>query len=523
MRYSLYQGRLKVFRKSHYEMSPIVRKWNEIQPLLKVLFEEPGFESKDILPDSIPGAKERKEAGMYGSRGGFRRYGGQPRICNDMRNLAKVVKLNLYSCIKSRVDGEDDVPVESELDALQYRVCMIRQRHLADMMGLCWDPNIPWRLDNTEGSDVHPADLIPQSPSDWLLHDSKMHQGEMPLRECFNTKEYEGFYFYRYSTLEDVESFSNGPLVHPDGIHVEAAVLSNKETQEEKNKEDEQKKKGPKEKIIDHATKETRSDGDEIGSDEGGNESEQTDTTAPTCKMNQSSFEDTTDESAQNQLYHTMLLLKDAGNEALEERDFDNAARRYDTGIQYGAVATMCYPTLRVSMADGLGKEMRSNGWLHLEWAPTVRLLIVLRLNHALVMLKPYFAQPHHAAEQARLALLELRPFCTKKGKVMKGNKMTEVYRDDEPEDTFLDAIKLQAKAFFRMGCAHYEMGEYGESIQTFENSVKSTKLAGAETDKTLLRRLTNAKREYKRTRKQKKRFKFSFASDDEGSEDSSS
>jgi len=518
-------GRLNVYRKSHYEMSPIVRKWNEIQPLLKVLFEEPGFESRDILPDSIPGAKDRKEAGMYGSRGGFRRHGGQPRICNDMQNLTKVVKLNLYSCIKSRVDGEDDVPVESELDALQHRVCMIRQRHQADMMGLQWNPNIPWRLDNAEGLDVHPADLIPQSPSDWFLHDSDMHRGQMALREYFNTKQYEDFYFRRYSNLEDIESFSRGPLVHPESIHVGDDTLSRKKEQEEDmatGDKPKKKKKEHKAKIIDDAARESGSEDAGIRTDDGGNESEQTDSTAPTCKMNQSSFEDAEDDLAHNQLYHTMLLLKDAGNEALEARDFDTAARRYDTGIQYGAVASMCYPTLRVSFSDGAGKEMRANGWLHLEWAPTVRLLIVLRLNHALVMLKPYFAQPHHAAEQARLALLELRPFCTKKGKIMKGNKMTEVYRENEPEDTFLDAIKLQAKAFFRMGCAHYEMGEYGEAIRVFENSVKSTQLSGADTDKSVLRRLTNAKREYKRTRKQQKRFKFSFAPGEE-SEGSSS
>ncbi|CAJ1945630.1 unnamed protein product [Cylindrotheca closterium] len=517
-------GRLDVYHKSHYEMSPIVRKWNEIQPLLKVLFEEPGFESKDILPDSIPGAKERKEADMYGSRGGFRRHGGQPRICNDMQNLTKVVKLNLYSCIKSRVDGEDDVPVESDLDALQHRVCMIRQRHQADTMGLPWNPNIPWRLDSAEGLDVHPADLIPQSPSDWILHDSDMHRSQMGQHEYFNAKQYEDFYCLRYSNLEDIEPFSRGPLVQPGSIHVGDVNLSRKDEQnDDKTTGDKPKKRKEHKAKITDAARASGSEDAEIASIDDGNESEQTDSTAPTCKMNQSSFENNKDDLAHNQLYQTMLLLKDAGNEALEARNFDTAARRYDTGIQYGAVACMCYPTLKVIFSDEAGKEMRANGWLHLEWTPTVRLLIVLRLNHALVMLKPYFAQPHHAVEQSRLALLELRPFCTKKGKIMKGPKMTEVYREDEPEDTFLDAIKLQAKAFFRMGCAHYEMGEYREAIRAFENSVKSTQLSGADTDKGVLRRLTNAKREYKRTRKQQKRFKLSFAPGDEESEDDSS
>ncbi|KAL3936106.1 MAG: hypothetical protein SGBAC_008506 [Bacillariaceae sp.] len=511
-------GRLKVYCKSHYEMSPIVRKWNEIQPLLKVLCEEPGFESQDILPDSIPGAKDRKEADMYGSRGGFRRHAGQPRICNDMQNLTKIVKLNLYACIKSRVNGEDDVPVESDLDALQHRICMIRQRHQADMMGVQWNPNTPWRLDKTEGIDVHPADLIPQSPSDWFLHDSDMHRGEMVLPEYFNTKQHQDFYFLRYTNFEDIQAFSTGPAVHSDSFHVADVTEQN----EDKTTGDKRKKNQVhKAKIIGDTARENVSEYARSGSDDGENESEQTDSTAPTCKMNQASFEGTEDDLAHNHLYHTMLLLKDAGNEALEAKNFDTAARRYDTGIQYGAVASMCYPAHRVGFSDRAGKEMRANGWLHLEWAPTVRLLIVLRLNHALTMLKPYFGQPHHAAEQARLAILELRPFCTKKGKIMKGSKMTEVYREDEPVETFLDAIKLQAKAFFRMGCAHYEMDEYGEAIRVFESSVKCTQLSGADTDKSVLRRLTNAKREYKRTMKQQKRFKFSFAPGDEESEDS--
>ena len=149
---------------------------------------------------------------------------------------------------------------------------------------------------------------------------------------------------------------------------------------------------------------------------------------------------------------------------------------------------------------------MKENGGFHVEWGPLIKVLIISRLNLALLMLKPHFAHADHAAEQARLALRELKPFCTSKGKVMKGSKLDTVHRDDEPDETYIEAMSLQAKGYFRFGSAMYEMGEYKEAIHYFENSVKSTQQANSKPDNLVLRRLSEAKRENRRKSKRQKR-----------------
>lgn len=170
--------------------------------------------------------------------------------------------------------------------------------------------------------------------------------------------------------------------------------------------------------------------------------------------------------------------------------------------------------------ADGRKELLEENGGYHLEWGALIRLLIVTRLNLALLLLKPYFAKQEEAAEQAHLALHDLRPFCAKKGKVMKGTKqLDKVHREDEPEETYLDGKTLQAKAYFRLGLAMYELGEHCEAVSCYEESIRSTQQAKGEPDKVVLRRLSEAKQEIRRdAKRQRKKFKFAFAPKEEKS-----
>ena len=96
----------------------------------------------------------------------------------------------------------------------------------------------------------------------------------------------------------------------------------------------------------------------------------------------------------------------------------------------------------------------------------------------------------------------------------MKGSKLDIVYREDEPEETYFDAMTLQAKAYFRLGSAQYELEEYCEAISSFEKSIRSTHEAKGKPDSLIFRRLSEAKRQKRRKVKhQRKKFKFSFSS----------
>jgi tetratricopeptide (TPR) repeat protein len=498
---------LECYRKSRYEMSPAVRKWGEVQQILKILGSEQDCEETDILPDNIPSSKVIIERGMFGLRSGLHRHGAQPRICNDLHNLPNVLVHNLYACIRSLVDG-DDVPVESNIDDLKHRISLMRLRHQADRIGLRWNPHIPWLLERKEVDNVHvhSADLIPDSPSDWIPYDPEMCKSPWDFKNYFNTKDY-----------GDIEPASQSFIESSNTIVVTGEEMVAGTTSENKDTDDE-KMRG--------------TDSEDSGAGEPRKECSLTDSTVPsTSKTNVSSFEEDDDETnyvvgGHNLLYQTMLNLKDAGNEALQAKELDLAARRYDKAIQYGAVASMSFPAENLDFAKGRKEKLKANGGHHLEWTPLVKVLVICRLNLALLMLKPHFGHPDHAAEQSRLALRELGPFCSQKGKVMKGSKMNVVFREDESEETYIEAMGLQAKTYFRLGSAHFDMGEYGEAIRFFDSSVKTTRLSNSKQDNLVLRRLSEAKRESKRKSKRQKRFRFSFTDNGEnqggGSQDSS-
>ena len=93
-------------------MSPVTKKWNEVQHVLKILESEDCKEA-GIFPDQIPNTKDILHTGRFG-RSYSRREGGGPKICNDLQNLPDLLRQNLYACLRSLVD-DDDEPVESDV------------------------------------------------------------------------------------------------------------------------------------------------------------------------------------------------------------------------------------------------------------------------------------------------------------------------------------------------------------------------------------------------------------------------
>jgi tetratricopeptide (TPR) repeat protein len=359
---------------------------------------------------------------------------------------------------------------------------------------LVWDPSVPWvfetrnhtKVESGASSDeqVHPADLVPDNPSDWIPYDPDMCICPWDFKDYFNTEEYEDFYKENYLNSESVVSANvtrDPPWIVASDDDEEEPVKSESSRMSEDEKEE--------------------------GSGEEGRSSSKT--------VSSSEEEDSNTKyitSVYNILHKTILLLKDGGNAALKAGDFQVAARRYDKAIQYGAVASMSFPACDLDFAKGRREKLRANGGYHLEWSPLLKTIVVTRLNMALLMLKPQMSHPEQAVEQGRRALQELKPFCAAKGKIMKGSKLDLVHRADEPKETFEEAMNLQAKAYFRLGSAYYEKGEYPEAIKSFEQSVKSTKEANAVPDNLVLRRLSEAKRENKRRdKRQRKKFKLAL------------
>lgn len=87
-------------------------------------------------------------------------------------------------------------------------------------------------------------------------------------------------------------------------------------------------------------------------------------------------------------LFQTVSLLKEAGNEALKASLPALAARRYDKAINYCSVAYLSFP---VGTADFLIEHqyaMSKSGGYECRWNELLKLLVMVRLNLAMVMLK---------------------------------------------------------------------------------------------------------------------------------------
>ncbi|KAG7365382.1 hypothetical protein IV203_038585 [Nitzschia inconspicua] len=188
-------------------------------------------------------------------------------------------------------------------------------------------------------------------------------------------------------------------------------------------------------------------------------------------------------------LLETMKTLKDGGNRALKNGSYNIAAMRYDKAIQYGS---MIYLKSFSSTVEGRISLLKT--------------LVISRLNMSLLLLKPLFSELQVAERQAKLALKDL-------------DQISDLYQDDKRmgAGSTDEILSLRAKAFFRRGSAQFEMGDYENAIESFEESIGCTKRqseGNSKPDQLVVRRLAEAKREHvKRKKRQRKKFKIAFAS----------
>jgi len=547
-------GRNEIYHTAEYDASHLVRSWKATQSKLDLFcdtdVEEDNF---TLLPDEIPSHDDDFDS-IFGGLAGvlFRsatRFGGHspmiPYIGNDLVALPKVLLQNYFSCVRAYVSGDDE-PIRSGIDAFKRRVGLMRLKHQADRLGLKWDNKTPWVMKpkahvrsleaaffkDRDGSDVDlcseikygsNADLVPDFPGDWIPFDAEMTRDPLPFGMPFNDDVYQEFYLERYAknrqwcfihqdtstetcTLSDDFVLSSGktqtsPLaVDPPEQEGENDACSKASSPEKAmGFEDERKKpstcrNGTAKSHQDYRIK-ARPD-------------------APALPY------DTT--KAWDLLYNTVVVLKEGGNAALSVGAVSLAACRYDKAIRYCAIAFLRFPEGQLSFLSSHQGALAQNGGHEVRWTPLLKALVTTRLNLSMTTLRPEAYSPTIASDQAQLALNEIKPFATSKGKVMIG-EMLDISRDEEPEETYNEAKELQAKAFFRLGNAQRASSDYGAAVKSYENSIKSTrdiKGSNAKPEAVVQRRLLEAKKENAKKRmRQRKKFKFAFSNEDGGKE----
>jgi tetratricopeptide (TPR) repeat protein len=515
-------GRARFFNQLPYEKSPLVANWSYVEDLLGTLDE---FEDKtwSILPDDIPLHDGGYESGIFSSlnstffenRRGNHGFGA-PCIGNDLCNLQEVLRENLFACVRAFENGEDD-PIRSSMGELKRRISVIRLSYHAARRGLLSKCSVPWILrarDKYVGkilvetsadvkssslSEVHygdVVDLIPEHPSDWIPFDPEMTSRPRPC----------GFHI-------NLDDYCHLPLSNYDvdtGVAIELPTVSRKWTSEDLSQK----------QIPDKLTKSNLRG---VSSKEvSGNQTEakalEIDCveklgSEPSAEPEFSNVCSKT-ERALNLLQETVEVLKAGGNTALKAGSVSLAARRYDLAIQYCAVAFMEFRNGEIDFLIANRREQDCN-YQEMKWSPLLKLMITARLNLSMVLLNATCKEPKKAADQAMLALSQLGPFAYQRGEVRRKSKHLDVlYNNAEPDTTYEQAKELQAKAFFRLGSALLEIGEYKYAVKNFEASIKSTRQLDCEAkpEAILLRRLAEARRENeKRNKQQRKRFKAMF------------
>ena len=397
-----------------------------------------------------------------------------------MMELSKVLAKNYFTCAKC-VGIEEDEPVRSGIASLKQRVSLIKMRNQADRLGLDFNHETPWILkpkehikkmideDGSSGNSMVSygclADIIPDSPSDWIPFEKLLANPPQPS--------------LKYHLPESSADSSINPIWRSS-----PPVKIGEETENEDNfaKLDQVASGQPfriqaNEKLVDSVEKQEYN---------------------PT--------------QAWDILFQTISLLKEAGNEALKASLILLAANRYDKAINYCAVAYLPFPVGTVDFLAEHQYMLSKNGGYECRWNPMLKTLIMLRLNLAMVNLKQEINDPKGSVAQSKLALNELKPFSTERGVVLTGKKLSKK-RQDEPHATYTEAKALEAKAYFRLGSAQVAMNDYDEAVKTFEHCVKSTKESGLTVDSGVLRKMREAKRcLLEQKGREKKKFKFMFS-----------
>lgn len=345
-----------------YEMSVVGRSWE----IVRRLVERDTVPA--ILPDFVtnPGAVT-----TFRIKPQPRNISGpkSPIFGNALRVLPSLLRRNQHECYRQAQKSSSShrlySPVEQPVEEFSHRVSLSRLCSHAHQLGLRWDPNAPWVFQTdksaTATNRVHPAELVPEHPSDWLLFDESMGGTKHYLHRNFNTDEF--LYLLR-------ETFEEDPLFLSTH-HGEALPPWLKDSE-----------LPSKEEVL-------------------------------RCQwIDRSTSEDTV---RRRQVFlATIHLLKNAGNEASKENKLCLAARRYDKTLQYCAFALMKHQLSKNQFRHLACRDP----FYHCDeesdapvWDPILHVFVATRLNLSFLLLRPEFSDALNAAKQASLALDYLTPF----------------------------------------------------------------------------------------------------------------
>jgi len=491
-------------RKSSYTRSPLVTDWLYCKERLSELCDLNENNSICVMPDEIPMPSAISDGGVFGRiyRNNRNKHSNQEEafIGNDMQSLPQVLRQNLFSCIVA-LENDDDEPVRSGINELKRRISNIRLHFQANQKGLIPDSIIPWQLKARtkyigiktcprsnykaqEGARVEygdPVDAVPEYPCDWIPFDPDMINPPLECGLNVNLEDYESFFMENYKLLSP-SSIKENEVSYP--------IQSSPQRNKRKLDSQDSNEMGitcnkAKPTIVTPLPSNTKSFDEEK------------------LSMNNNNSR------AYQLIQNTVTLLKEAGNNALKAGFPTLAAQRYDQAIQYCAIAYLQFPAENLNLFLKQ-KIVEPN----LEWSPLLQLLISTRLNLSMVLLRLPEAEPKKAAKLAKLALNELAPFAEEPQKIRKGPKPSKIYKEDEPESTYNATKKLQAKAYFRLGSAHFAAKDYSNAIISFEESLKSTKAVDeyCQPEQVVLRRLAESKREHaRRNKKRRNKLKAIF------------
>ena len=458
------KGRVEASKQRDYTKSPIVKDWANCQSTLSSFAAINGSE-KAVLPDEMSNRDVLINGGTFGLHDAFisgsffrRHFRGRSIstiIANDLENLSRVLQQNYFECIEAILDDEES-PVRCTLEQLRKRMSLVRLQHQKHEIGLFPDLLFPWKVDvshydiaESALSAVEEADVLPDHPSDWIQADRSFVREPDYVGLDFNTSEYSNHFLIHYRKILETLGYNVFSLVQ-----------------------------GMTQKTL---------KGDILE-------------------------EDFNHSSASDNLLQKVKSLKEKGNLAMKEGFPRHATRYYDKAINYSALIFLTFPTGRLDFLDSYHDVLLNNGGYSTRWSEQLRLLISVRLNLSMAMLKSEIKDPKGACNQAFLALRELRPFSSVRGKVL--IEKLKKQQDGEPTTTFHEAKELEAKALFRLGSAYLTLGEYSNAISCFKKSIqaKDQNNPGVVIDKVILQRLSEAKRlERKEKKKQRKKFKTMF------------
>jgi WD40 repeat protein len=486
-----------------YEMSPVTKSWDNVQVLLNRVDGEPA-----LFPDYIASPAEVQAAGRF-STGGRRRICASnddaPHFGNALEILPSILRQNRYECYKS-LHLELETIVSHKLDLFSHRVSISKMQHQADRLGLGFEPWAPWALRPVSSNPrVHPADLVPDWPSDWIVYVPNI------MFDRYSVDPRTSFVHTRYEP--DVFATYFPRFFDSRASYFEAGVpwLPHLKLWEDRHQSA---------VTIIKPNGLPREDRNESGSDQ----DDQPVPASSACEalLAESAaarpFSAGDGDTRRHLLFETARLLKEGGNEAMKAGLLDAAARRYDKAMQYCALAFMryfrgqtlgCLTRGHHEWTNEEGVQLTSE--LIVVWSPLLHVLITSRLNLALILLRPSFLQPQLAAGQARAALRLLEPFSIELGKVIERHegKADVILSSNEPASTYVEAKALQAKAYYRLGSAELEAGDYASAVKMFDASLRSSSGSGqgkdVKPDALTVKRLQEAKRRHMASKKRER------------------